>query len=63
MESKLSVNEQHLDWAIVEPDKIESVAFRDLVSRIQQANRDLKGQVTNSNTWSNWRDSHWKQRR
>jgi len=63
MESKQSSDEQHLDWTIVEPERIESPALRDLVNRIQQAKSNAQGQMTEATSWSNWRDTKWKQRR
>ena len=66
MESNIMVGSQKLDWTNVDPAKIESAAFRDLLSRVQQDNSDLKSQEARDIqhwTWSNWRDSHWKQRR
>ncbi len=58
MRAKQLSDEQHLDWTIVDPERIESPALRNLVSRIQQANSDTQKQVTDP---TNWRDSHWKQ--
>ena len=63
MEPKQSIDKQPLEWTLVEPERIESPALRNLVRRIQRANNEGQGQVANSNGWSNWRDTVWKQRR
>ena len=63
MTSKQLGGKDRLDLAYIDAEKIESPALRDLTRRIQQASSDVQGQVTNPTNWSNWRDTHWKQRR
>lgn len=65
MTSKELGVKDRLDLACIDTEKIECPALRDLVRRIQQASSGVQGQVPNPTnwTWSNWRDSVWKQRR
>ena len=63
MTSKQLGDKDRLAWACIDPQKIEPPVLRDLVNRIQQANSNAQGQLTKAASWSNWRDTTWKQRR